>query len=314
MESLILSFEAVMPIFILMMVGYAIKRLKLADKKNFDAMNKLVFKVFLPTLLFYNIYNAEVASVVDVKLIGFTVLTILGIFIIGYFCTILVTKDNSRRGVVWQSLFRANYAILGIPLVTHICGEKSGGLTSFMAVVIVPLFNILAVIALSRFSSKNEKINIPSILKEIIINPLIIGSVIGLLFLFFKIELPVVLEKSVKNISSVATPLSLIVLGSEFVFTDIKGYVKEIIFSVSARLIIVPLIGISLAVLMGFRGEALACLMIAFGSPVAVSSFAMSQQMGGDEKLSAQTIVISSAFCLVTLFLWIFILSYLNLF
>ncbi|MBR4950303.1 MAG: AEC family transporter [Clostridia bacterium] len=314
MESLKLSFDAVMPIFILMALGYLIKRLNLCDKKSFDAMNKLVFKIFLPTLLFYNIYKAESATVIDVKLMSFTVITVLAITIIGYFCTIWTTKDNSRRAIVWQSMFRANYAILGIPLVTYICGENSGALTSFMAVIIVPLFNILAVISLSRFGSKNEKINIPSILKGIITNPLIIGSTIGLIFFFFKLELPVVLEKSVKNISSVATPLALIALGSEFVFTDIKGYVKEIIVSVSARLIVVPLIGLSLAILMGFRGEALACLMIAFGSPLSVSSFAMSQQMGADEKLCAQTIVISSAFCLVTLFLWIFLLSYLKLF
>ena len=67
MESIKLSFEAVMSIFILMMVGYFIKKIKLADKKSFNVINKLIFKVFLPVLLFYNIYNTNLAGLFDVK-------------------------------------------------------------------------------------------------------------------------------------------------------------------------------------------------------------------------------------------------------
>ena len=158
MESIKLSFEAVMPIFLLMLVGYVIKRMGMADKKNFDTINKLVFKVFLPALLFYNIYSARVSDVLDVKLILFTVAGIIGVFVVGYFITLLVTKENAQRGVILQSFFRANFAILGIPLVKYICGEGSGALTSFMIVVVVPAFNILAVVAylflLTLYTSK----------------------------------------------------------------------------------------------------------------------------------------------------------------
>ncbi len=314
MESLRLSFEAIMPIFLLMLLGYVLKQLKISDKKGFDTVNKLVFKCFLPVLLFYNIYKTETAQVFDMKLIAFTIAGVICVFVLGYFAVFALTKENAKRGVMLQSFFRSNFAILGIPLVNYICGDESSGLTSLMVAVVVPLFNVFAVVALERFREGNEKLNILRLMKGVITNPLIIGCIVGIVFFAFDIKLPTIIEKPVKDISSVATPLAIIVLGSSFVFSSIKGYVREIVICVSARLVIVPLILLPIAVWLGFSGEALACLLVTFASPVAVSSFAMAQQMDGDENLAAQVIVISSALCLITLFLWIFALSYIGLF
>lgn len=314
MESIKLSFEAVMPIFILMLLGYVIKKIKLADKKSLDVINKVIFKIFLPVLLFYNIYSTQTSDVFDVKLIIFTIVGIFFIFILGYFAVLFLTKDNSKRGVMLQGFFRANFAILGIPLVGYICGNETSGLASLMVAVVIPVFNILAVVALERFRNGNVKLDILKLLKGVITNPLIIGCVIGIIFFILNIKLPAIVEKSVKDISSIATPLSIIILGSVFEFSDIKGYFKENFIVVLTRLIIVPLIIIPVAVLLGFSGESLACLLVVFASPVAVSSFAMAQQMDGDQSLASQVVVLSSAFCLVTLFFWIFALSSLGLF
>ncbi len=314
MESIKLSFDAVMPIFLLMALGYFIRKIKLADKKSLDVINKLIFKIFLPVLLFYNIYTTQSLDVFDVKIAVFTVIAVLLIFVLGYISVMFLTKDNRKRGVMLQGFFRSNFAILGIPLVNYICGDKSTGLASLMVAVVIPLFNVLAVIALERFRESNNKLNILKLLKGIITNPLIIGCVVGVIFFTFGIKLPHVIEKSVKDISTIASPLAVIVLGSEFEFSCLKGYLKENIIVVATRLVIVPLIVISAAVCVGFTGEALVCLLVIFAAPIAVSSFAMAQQMDGDETLAAQVIVLSSVVCVFTLFLWIFALSYLNLF
>lgn len=314
MESLKLSFDAIAPIFLLMLLGYFLKRLGVSDKKGFDTVNKLVFKVFLPVLLFYNIYSTKTAEVFDLKLILFTITGVFAIFIMGYFAVFMLTHENSKRGVMLQGFFRTNFAILGIPLVNYICGENGMGLTSFMVAIIIPLFNVLAVVALERFREKSEGLNVLKLLKGVISNPLIIGCILGAIFFLADIRLPEVIEKSVSDISKIATPLSIIALGAGFEFASIKGCIKEIVTVVLARLVIIPLILIPVAVLLGFSGEALACILITFAGPIAVSSFSMSQQMGGDEQLSAQTIVISSLLCLVTLFLWIFALNSLGLF
>ena len=314
MESLILSFNAVAPVFLLMAVGYTVKGLGVVDKSTFNAINKLVFKLFLPVLLFYNVYTTDSIETLDAKLILFTVLGVFAVFIIGYFIVIRISDNNKKRGVILQSFFRSNFAILGIPLINSICKDNVTGLTYLMVAVVVPLFNVLAVVCFELFKKENKGIDIKALLKGVVTNPLIIGCVIGVIFYLFKIPLPYVVEKAVSDISKVATPLAIIVLGGSFTFLSMKGYVKELLISVSSRLLIVPLLVLSLAVAMGFRGEALACLLIVFGAPVAVSSFSMAQQMGGDEELSAQVIVVSSVMCIFTLFLWIFVINSLGLF
>ena len=313
-DSLRLSFEAIAPVFILMFLGYVLKVLKIADKRGFDVVNKLVFKVFLPVLLFYNIYKTKTAEAFDMTLIMFTVVGIILVFILGYFAVLGLSRENAKRGVMLQGLFRTNFAILGVPLVSYICGDSSKGLASLMVAVIVPFFNILAVIALERFRGGRSKINIWNMLKGILTNPLIIGCAIGVIFFIYEIKLPPLIERSVVDVSSVATPLAIIALGAGFEFSGIGGYFREISIVMIARLIIIPLIVISAAIFCGFTGEAIACLLITFGGPIAVSSFVMSQQMGGDEKLSAQLIVISSVLCLFTLFFWIFALNSLGIF
>ncbi|MBQ8288160.1 MAG: AEC family transporter [Clostridia bacterium] len=311
MESLRLSFEAVMPIFLLMALGYLLKLLKFAEKSTFDAINRLVFKIFLPILLFYNIYTTDLDLVFNGKLILFTVIGILTVFTVGYFAVLALTRDNARRGVMLQGFFRSNYAILGIPLVEYVCGDDATGLASLMVAIVVPMFNILAVICLERF--RNKSVRIGTLLLGIAKNPLVIGCLLGGVCLALGIRLPSFLETAVGDAAQIASPLSMVILGAGFTFSGVRDYLKEICITVSAKLILVPLLAVTAATLLGLRGEALVCVLVTFGAPVAVSSYSMSQQMGGDEKLAAQNVVISSALCLLTFFGWIFALDLLRL-
>ena len=314
MESLILSTNAIAPIFLMMLVGYVIKRTGLASKATLDGINKLVFKVFLPTLLFYNIYSTKSLSGFDWKLPVFMVVSVLIVFAIGSLVVLFISKENEKRSVILQSLFRSNFAILGIPLINSICGNKVSGLASLMVAIVVPLFNILAVASFLIFGKGGNSFSIKSFLKGLVTNPLIIGCVLGLVFYGAGIKLPHILEKAVADVSKITTPLSIIVLGAGFTVPALKNYYKEVILSVGARLIIVPILMVSAAILCGFRGETLACLLIASGAPAAVSSYSTAQVMGGDGELAAQIVVVSSALCIFTLFVWIYALSSLGLF
>ena len=312
MDSLLLSVEAVTPIFLLMLLGYGLKQFKIATKDQFNAINRLIFKIFLPILLFYNIYKTDIGSILDGKLIAFTVIAVLIVFAVGYGLVFLFTKENAKRGVMLQAFFRSNFAILGIPLVNYICGENAGGLSALMVAVIVPLFNILAVITLERF--RDGKVQIGKLLKGIATNPLVIACLVGAIFLLLDIRLPSLIETTISDAASIASPLAIVVLGASFNFSTIKTSIKELAITVAIRLLVVPALAIAAAVWLGFRGEALVCLMVAFGAPAAVSSFSMAQQMGGDEELAAQIVVFSSILCLLSLFGWIFLLSSLQLF
>ena len=310
MKSLQISFGAVTPIFLMMLTGYILRMTDIVGKTVWDGINKLIFRVFLPILLFYNIYQTNVHMAFDEKTVLFCVVGILLVFVFGYFAVCKCTKKDARRGVMLQGFFRSNVAFLGIPLVGYVCGTKALGLASLTVAVVVPLVNILAVICLERF--RRGKPNFWTILKGAVTNPLVIGCALGGLFLLLGVRLPSVVETAVHNLADIATPLAMIVLGAGFTFTSLKGYGKEIFITVMAKLIVIPMLAVIAALLMGFRGKELICILCTFATPVAVASYSMAQQMDGDEKLASHLVVISSAFCIVTLFLWIFILDFMG--
>ncbi|MGL6106870.1 AEC family transporter [Romboutsia sp.] len=311
MQNLILSFNVVLPLFIIMSLGYFIKKLKMFNETTLATMNSITFKVFLPTLLFYNVYNTDFKTLFNPQLIIFTSISVLTIF--GFLCILIpfIEKDNKKRGVIIQAIFRSNFVIFGIPVATSLFGENATGVASMLIAVIVPLFNILSVIILEVY--RGGKIDTKKIFKGVISNPLIIAAAFGLILIYLDIKLPSPIEKSVSDISKIATPLALILLGGSFKLSQFKKYGREIFIGVIGRLVIVPSVVIPLAIYYGFRDIELTCLLSVFASPTAVASFTMAQQMDGDSDLAGQIVVFTSGLCVLSVFLWIFILKELTL-
>lgn len=307
MENLILSINVVLPLFLTMALGYVLKCLKMFDDNTLKVMNNIAFKVFLPLLLFYNIYKTDLNGAINLKLIFFALLSVTITFVILCIFIPFIEKDNKKRGVLIQGIFRSNFVIFGLPVASSLFGDDKVGMVAILIATVVPLFNMLAVISLEIF--RCGKLDIKNTLKGIITNPLIIASVIGICFLVLEIKLPIAMEKSVSDISKIATPLSLILLGGSFAFTDVKIHLKQTIIGVTGRLVIVPLILMPISIWLGFRGVELLALMLIFASPTAISSFTMAQKMDGDSDLAAQIVVFTSASCILTVFLWIFTLK-----
>ena len=313
MECIILAFKVVLPIMVYVTIGYILRLLKFFDEKSLKTVNNLVFKVFLPCLLFYNIYTTQIDKILDFDLIVYAVCFVSILFLLLMIFVPVFVKDNSKRGVIIQGIFRSNFVLFGMPVTISLMGEGNGGLTSIAIAFIVPLYNILAVICLETF--RKNKINIFTVLKGIVKNPLIISSVLGILFLSFGIRLPVVLSDVVRDLSRVATPLALIGLGASFTFRSVKnnlGYLSAIVLM---KLIVLPVTAISIsAYVFGFRGAAIVTLISVFASPTAVSSFTMAQSMGGDSDLAAQTVVFTSVFSIITVFAVVAVTKFLGLY
>ncbi len=307
MENLIISFNVVLPLFICIMLGYFLRRIKMYDATALKQMNKLCFKVFLPIYLFNSVYSTNLTEAFNVKLILFAVSGLLLVFFALMIIIPRLEKDNAKRGVMVQGIFRSNFALFGLPLATSLCGEEGIGPTSLLLGIVVPIVNILAVITLETF--RGGKPNVCKMLKGIATNPLIIACLLGAIFNLLNIELPYAVQKSVTDLGRVATPLSLVVLGGEFVFGKVQGYMKQLSITVAGKLIISPLIMVTIGVLLGFRDELLVPILIMFGAPTAVSSFTMAEQMGGDGELAAEVVVFTSGLAILTMFLWIFILK-----
>ena len=307
MENLILSFNVVAPLFFMMVLGYFLKYIKMYDQHTLDVMNKVVFKVFLPVLLFYNVYTTDLGTAFDIKLILYAASGVLILFFLLVLIVPRIEKENPKRGVLIQGVFRSNFVIFGIPVATSIYGEGNVGTTAMLIATIVPLFNVLAVISLEIF--RESQINVKKIAKGVISNPLIVAATIGIVFLLVGIKLPTPILSTVKDISKMATPLGLVLLGASFSFSDVKKYLKESTIITIVKLIVVPAIMVPLSIYLGFRGIALLTLTIIYGAPTGVSTFQMAKQMDGDSDLAAQIIVFTSFFCIITMFIWIYILK-----
>ena len=310
MENLILSVNVVLPLFLLMAAGYITKQLKLYDKQAHTVMNRLVFRLFLPMLLFKNIYQTNLNTEFNGKVFIFAVVSVLLMFGLLFAVIPLIEKDNRRRGVLIQGIGRSNFVIFGMPMAETLCGGNMAT-TSLLVAIVVPMFNVLSVIALEVF--RGGKIDVKKILLGIVKNPLIIASLLGFIFLLAGIRLPAPIEKAVVDLAGIATPFALFLLGGALEFSRVGGNLRPLLIGVTGRLIVMPAIFITAAVLLGFRDVELVSMMVLFMAPSAVSSYTMAQQMGGDGELAGQQVVFTTAFSIFTIFLIVLLVKNLGL-
>ena len=307
-----ISANAVLPMCLVMALGYGTRRLGWIRREEISTINKIAFRIFLPCLLYYNVYCSDLSGSFDPLLMAYAVGGVLLTFGLSLGYTLLTEKLPERRGVMIQGMFRSNYVIMGIPVATALLGADQLGTVSILIAVVVPLFNMLSVVVLEVFRGQKPK---PlHILGQIAKNPLVIGSELGILTLAAGIRLPHILEQTIQNISAIASPLQLFLLGAFFQFSGLKTYRRELVTVSAAKLIVAPGLFLGLGALLGFRGVAFVSLIGVFASPTAVNSFTMAQQMGGDAELAGDIVVTTSAVSILTMFLWIFLFKSLGVF
>ena len=316
--------NAVVPVVLLILLGYILKEKGFITKDFVKIGNKLVFNVCLPCMLFINVYNIESFSSINWEIVIYGCAMLFVIFALGLGTAILVTKVPERRGVILQCTFRSNIAIIGLSLASTLGGEEAVAVAAIVSSFTVPVNNILAVLSLSMFATNGStgKNSMKNVLKNIAKNPLIIGCVLGLVALGIR-EAQIALfgnvvfrfsnqtkflYTAVNNLKSIATPFALLVLGGQFEFSAVKGLLKEIAVGTVWRIVLAPVLGIGLAIALNAAGI-MACgvneypaLVALFGSPVAVSSAVMASSMGADDQLATQLVVWTSIFSIFTIF------------
>lgn len=304
MENFMISFEVVFPIFILMVLGFLVKRIGLVNDGTVKQMNAAVFRVFLPTMLFKNVYSSSLSDVFNGKLILFALCCALGSILLLYLAVPFLVKDNAKRGALIQGIFRSNFVIFGLPVAEALCGGGAVGVAAVVIAFVVPVYNVAAVITLEIFGGKRG--GLCKTLKGIAKNPLIIASVLGLLVNLSGLRFPTVLETAMGSVGSITTPLALFLLGASIRFSTVKGNAWHLLAGVLTKLILIPAVCLPLAAFVfGFRGAELAVLLAMLASPAAVSSFTMAVEMGGDEELAGQLVMFGTAASVLTMFFWI---------
>lgn len=305
MESLLFAINAVLPIAIMVALGYILKKVGFMPPDFSKRANKIVFRICLPAMLFLNVYKIDGVADISFSYAVYVLAAVMVIFLVSIPIVIKLTVP-ARRGALLQSAFRSNYALIGIPLASALYGAEGVAVASLLSAIIVPAFNVLAVISLSIFS--DAKPNFKKILTDIFKNPLIIGVIAGLFTLLvrgafenygvsFRLSDVTPVYTVLGYLSNIATPLALLVLGAQFEFSAVAELKKEIIYGTLVRSLIVPLFGIGFAYIF-FRGiwsgAHFATFVAVFATPVAVSSVPMAQEMNNDAALAGQLVVFTT--------------------
>ena len=306
--DLIFSANVVVPIFLLILLGYFLTRIKLWDENFLKIANQVCFKCLLPVLLFYNVATANIFEVFNLKIIIYVCLCACILCGILFLIVPLFIKDKKRRGVMIQGTFRSNFLLFGVPLGLSIGGNEGAVLAAVVASFYVPVINMLSVISLYVFSESENK-SIKSALLGIVKNPLIIGGVSGLIFSLIRnsigFEIPTMIDTTLFNIKSAATPIAFMILGGDLKFKNMLRNIKVSSLSVLGKVVLIPAIMLTLSALLGFDKLEMAILIAVFATPNAVSSYAMARNYEADYELAGEIITLGTMLSIFTMFVFI---------
>lgn len=298
----LVSINIIVPLCIFCLIGYFSHQWHWVSSHAYEELNRLVYKLLLPCVIFYSAYHSDFHSGFPIGYIGYGVGSILIIFTITLMCIALSSHPQVQKGVIIQAIVRSNFVILGLPVIQSVYGQHIGN-TAILLSFVVPLFNLLSVVALEMYSSVS--VNYLQMIGQILKNPLIIGSVLGVIANLLQLPLPAFLSQTLSDLNFATMPLALIALGGTFHFQAVKKNHWILSYVTALRLFLLPFVFTGLAVMLGFRGVELLSLFIAFGSPTAVASNSMAQEMNGDSELAGQIIFATTVLSAFSFFFWI---------
>lgn len=303
------SLSIILPNLFLMAFGFFLKKTEQISNEFVNQASFLIFNYSLPTLLFFSLLNSQVEIVNQYLLLSAGAIVTLILYLGAEVYAYLFILKSSDKGVFVQGIFRSNLAIIALATVQNAYGDIGLNIGAIYIGIITILFNILAVITLSRSDNMDDnlltwKIKITAISKKIIKNPLIIALVSGFTYKLLNIPMPPKLVQYVGDLlASITLPLALICAGATL---NLKSMLKPTGLSMKAsigRIIIAPIVAITTGIVFGLDKEPIqmGVLFLMVSAPMATSGFIMAKAMGANEELAANILAFTTVFSLITM-------------
>ena len=320
LNNVIFSVNAVLPLVILIFLGFCLKSKKLGLFKEpqefFGQVDRFVFHAALPVYIFNELTGAKAGDIFDIKLVVYCMSGLLLAFLLLVMIAPVFIKAKPTRGAFIQGVCRPNFALLGMPLAGNLFGELGLGTAALILPFVLPLFNALSVVVLvinSDAESGGKHGSAGKIISGIIKNPLIISAVLALPFMIFDISFPAALQKSINYIANTAAPLALVSLGAGINLQSLLNKGRLSLTAAAFKTVFIPAVFVAPAALLGFRGAALVVIFVLFAAPTAVGSYIMAKNMQSDYELAGQIIAVTTVICPFTIFAGSLILKTLEL-
>lgn len=310
LNNFIYSLNATVPVFIVMLVGWLLRRRGMLNANFVNVADRFNFTVTLPILLFRDIAAMDITKDFQLKFFLYCIIATVLCFAVIWISAEFLLKDRSMIGSFVQGSFRGSLAVLGIAFIQNIYGNA--GLAPLMIVAVVPLYNIFSVVVLTMKGNGDTgqgKERIRSALVGICTNPIILGILAGLPFSFFHVAIPDIALKSLNNFANMATPLALIAIGAGFELHKALGKINTAAVATLIKLILQPAVFLPVGLLLGFRNQAMIALLIMLGAPSTPTCYIMAKNMENDSVLASGIVVLSMLISPITITLWIFALK-----
>lgn len=307
-ENLLFSLNATVPVFLMMVLGYLLHKIGWMDDEFASKMNRFVFRVPLPVLLFGDLAAVDFDRVWNMKFVSFC----FGVTVISIAVSAGISflwKDRSIQGEFIQASYRSSAAILGIAFIQNIYG--TAGMAPLMIIGSVPLYNVMAVLVLSLFKPGQRGLDrdvMKTTLWGIVTNPIILGIAAGLLWSALRLPMPQIMGKMISSVGGVTTPMGLMAMGAAFDLRRAFAKVKPAVTAAFIKLIGFCAVFLPAAVRLGFREEELVAILVMLGSATTVTCFVMAKNMGHEGVLSSSVVMLTTLFSAFTLTGWLYLL------
>jgi len=308
LQNLIFSLTLVAPVFLIVALGYFLKRIRVINENFVSVSSKIVFTISLPALIFLEVSSIHLEEILNVNLILFVYAGTLVTFAAVWITAGFFTRAGKDKASFIQGSFRGNFAIVGLAIIVNYYGIDNLGKASLVLAFTIPLYNILSVIALT-VPLKEKEHKYSNTFFEILKNPLIIAVFAAIPFSYFGIIIPGFLKTSIGYLSALALPLALVGIGGFLSFSDITKESSLTVISTILKLLVFPAIMTFAAYLLDFRGIDLGIIFILFACPTAIASFIMAEAMGANSRLAGNILLLTTLVSVITITLGLFILK-----
>jgi hypothetical protein len=309
MENLTFISLAIGPIFILIFLGFIFKQSGIINDNFNKLISHFIFTVSLPALIFMKLAFVQFGDVFQLKTTLLILSVTMAMFLISWLLAVNFIEKGAGRGVFIQGSFRSNEAILGMAIVLSIYGDHAAAKVATILVFLVPLFNVLSIVALTFSDNDIRREELKKGLISIARNPLMIAIIVSILVSVTAINIHTMIKSVANSLANIALPLALIGIGSSLNFKHIKTTSAIGLSSSAIKLILTPLLGTPIAYYIGIRGTDLGIVFILLACPTAIVSYIMADSMGKHGKLASNIIVISTIASLLTLSLGLYLLK-----
>lgn len=306
LETFILTLNISLPVFAYLILGIFLKQTQVIPLRFWKFLGQTVYFLFIPILLFSSLYNAHLNQAFNAKLLLLGVLGMGALILISMRVSEHLHLPLRQRPVVIQAIYRSNITMIALPVLMRIYSSDTVASLSIFVVLMVPFFNLAAILLYKIY--RKDILHPIAILLDVLKNPLIIGSLLGIGLNLLHLQLPPFLNTTIQMLRYLANPIALISVGASLAFQSLIQQ-RKILWNLTVlRLLIIPSFFFFTAYLLGFRHAELVAILLVFGAPLPTAVYQMSIIFEADYDLSAQLILVNVLGSMLTLPFWIFIL------